>query len=217
MAKILIVDDHPLMRQALTQLIRQDKQLEVCGEADNPHDALVLIEELNPDLAIIDLYLKNGSSGIELIKDIKARYAEFFILVLSMLDESIYAERALRAGAKGYIRKEETAQKVVMAIHQILNGGLYISDKLSLKLLNRLFNGQISKSNSLEDILTDRELEVFRLLGEGFGTKQIANNLNISIKTIETYRAHIKDKLKLKDSNKLVQYAVQWVFSNNKY
>ncbi|MGA1824374.1 MAG: response regulator transcription factor [bacterium] len=215
--RILVVDDHPLMRQAVSQLINRDKRLEVCGEADNPHDALIAIEELKPDMTIVDLYLKKGSSGIELIKDIKARYPHILILVLSMLDESLYAERALRAGAKGYIRKEETASKVVTAIHHILNGQIYLSDNLSSKLINRFFDGQMCESESIADLLTDRELEVFRLLGQGFGTNQIAKNLHVSMKTIETYRSHIKDKLKLEDFNKLIQYAVQWVFTENKY
>ncbi|MGA1867525.1 MAG: response regulator transcription factor [bacterium] len=213
-SKILIVDDHPIMRQGLSQLINQDVKLTVCGEAENANEALDVIKETNPDMIIVDISLK-GPSGIELIKNIKVRYPSLPVLVLSMHDESLYAERAFRAGARGYIMKEEGTEKVMMAIHQILGGALYMSNKIGSRLLSKFFDTQLTKSDSPIEFLSDRELEVFRLLGRGFGTRKVAQELNLSIKTIETYRAHIKNKLKLKNASELIQHAVQWVQSEN--
>ncbi|MGA1823730.1 MAG: response regulator transcription factor [bacterium] len=212
--RILIVDDHPIMRQGLAQLINQDMKLAVCGEAEDANQALDIIHDTNPQMVIVDISLK-GPSGIELIKNIKVRYPSLPVLVLSMHDESLYAERAFRAGARGYIMKEEGTEKVMMAIHQILGGALYMSNKIGSKLLHKFFDTRIAKSDSPIEFLSDRELEVFRLLGRGLGTRKVAEELNLSIKTIETYRAHIKNKLKLKNASELIQNAVQWVQSEN--
>ncbi len=211
-ARILLIDDHPLMRQGLSQLIDQEDDLTVCGEAEDAHQALELASEVNADIAIVDLSLK-GTSGIELIKNLKAMYPELLVLVLSMHDESVYAERALRAGAKGYIMKQEAPENVVTAVRRVLDGEIFLSENASAQLLNKLIQGGQEMSKSPVESLSDRELEVFRLIGQGFGTREIADQLHLSIKTIETYRAHLKGKLNLKKSTELVKYAVQWVES----
>ncbi len=168
------------------------------------------VAQAEPDIAIVDLSLK-GTSGIELIKSLKSMYPELLMLVLSMHDESVYAERVLRAGAKGYIMKQEAPENVITAVRRVLDGEIYLSDNASAKLLSKLIHGGQEHSESLVDSLSDRELEVFRLIGQGLGTREIADELHLSIKTIETYRAHLKGKLNLKKSTELVKYAVQWV------
>lgn len=210
--KILVVDDHPIVRQGLSLLINQEEDLQVCGEAENAHEALNAIESLEPDMAIVDISLE-GVNGVELIKNIKARFPGLLILVLSMHDESLYAERALRAGANGYIMKQEANEKVMEAIRQVLAGEIYVSDKLASKMLHQFVAGKSTPDGSLVQRLSDRELEVFQLIGQGHGTRQIAEELHLSVKTIESYRAHIKDKLKLKNATELVRYAIQWVQS----
>jgi len=210
--KVLIVDDHPIVCAGLTHLINQEEDLAVCREAHTAHEALETIEEIEPDIAIVDVSLK-GQSGIELIKNIRIRYPELPILVFSIHDESIYSEITLRAGAKGYIMKQETSDKIITAIHRVLDGNIYISDRMASKMLCKFFDNQPGKNGSPSELLSDRELEVFRLIGMGFGTRQIANELFLGIKTIETYRAHIKKKLKLKNASELIKYAIQWVQS----
>ena len=210
--RILIVDDHPVVRQGLKLLINQEPDLMVCGEAEDPRKALAAIQEQQPDFAIIDLSLAH-SSGIDLIKNIKLRCPNLPILVLSMHDESLYAERALRAGARGYIMKQEAPEKVITAIRQVLQGSIYVSDKMGAKMLHSYIDRPKTTITSSVELLSDRELEVFQLLGKGLGTRQIAEKLNISVKTVEAYRANIKEKLNLKSSSELVQHAIHWALS----
>ena len=210
--KILIVDDYPIIREGLTQLINHEDDLVVCAQAENAHQALLAINRAKPDMAVVDISLKDRS-GLELIKDIKAQYPDLAVLALSMYDESLYAERALRAGAKGYIMKAEATENVVKAIRQILAGRIYLSDKMTAKMMNKLAGHKVDASSSPVDRLSDRELEVFTMLGQGTGTRQIAEKLYLSVKTIETYRAHIKEKLDLADAEELRTYSIQWVSS----
>jgi DNA-binding NarL/FixJ family response regulator len=213
--RILIVDDHPIVRQGLTELINQEEDLMVCEQAEDAAEAMGIIKKLKPDMAIVDISLKE-TSGMELIKDIKVKHPNLVILALSMHDESLYAERALRAGAKGYVMKAEATEKVVTAIRKILSGQIYVSDKMAAKMVRKLVGGGPDVGVSAIERLSDRELEVFRLIGQGFGTRQIAERLHLSIKTIETYREHIKEKLNLADASELLQYAIQWTHSRDK-
>jgi len=212
--RILLVDDHPIMRRGLAELINLEKDLVVCAEADSIQTALELIKRHEPHVALVDLSLKN-ESGLELIKDIKARFPQVLILVLSMHDELFYAERVLRAGAKGYVMKQQATDLVLVAIRRILGGEVYLSDFMSSKVLRNFTGKKAEKAGSSVDQLSDRELEVFRLIGTGLGTRQIAERLSRSVKTVETYREHIKLKLDLKDSSELVQNAIQWSQSNS--
>lgn len=210
--RILIVDDHPIVRQGLAELINHEDDLVVCGQAEDSHEAMKSIRELSPNMAIIDITLKE-TSGLELIKDIHSQYPGFPVLALSMHDENLYAERSLRAGAMGYIMKQEATENVIVAIRRILGGEIYVSDRMAGKMVKKLVTGQTETNVSLIDSLSDRELEVFSLIGRGHGTRQISERLHLSVKTIETYRAHIKDKLNLADAGELLQYAIQWVNS----
>ena len=213
--KIVIVDDHPIVRQGLAELINHEDDLVVCGQAEEATEAMGVIKAIKPDMVIVDILLKE-TSGMELIKDIKARYPNLAVLALSMHDESLYAERALRAGAKGYIMKAEATEKVIGAIRKILSGDIYLSEPMAAKLIHKLVGGRTEVGASAIDRLSDRELEVFRLIGQGYGTRQIAEKLHLSVKTIETYRVHIKEKLNLSDAAELLQYAIQWVSSQGK-
>ncbi|MBN1698059.1 MAG: response regulator transcription factor [Spirochaetales bacterium] len=212
--RVLIVDDHPIVRQGITRLINYEEELMVCGEAGNAKEALETVERENPDLVIVDISLK-GRSGLELIKDIRMRFQDLPVLVVSMHDESLYAERVLRAGAKGYIMKQEPPEKVLDAIRQVLGGKIFVSEKMREKMLQRYVLGSSQRNASTVERLSDRELEVFRLIGKGMGTRQIAKELDLSIKTVETYREHIKEKLNLENSSKLLQYAIDWVQNEN--
>jgi DNA-binding NarL/FixJ family response regulator len=212
--QILIVDDHPIVRQGLAELIEHEKDLTVCQQAEDAPEALKIIKQSMPDMVIVDISLKD-TSGMELIKDIKTQYPNLPILALSMHDESLFAERALRAGAKGYIMKAEATENVITAIRRVLSGQLYLSDRMQTKIVRKLVGGEPEPGASAIDCLSDRELEVFLLIGQGYGTRQIAERLYLSVKTIETYRAHIKDKLNLADSTELLQYAIQWVKSQD--
>ncbi|NLX05882.1 MAG: response regulator transcription factor [Phycisphaerae bacterium] len=213
-SRLFIVDDHPLVRQGLRQLLELEGDLEVCGEADEPIAAIRGIAAERPDLAIVDISLQCGVEGLELIKDIRSRVPDVPVLVVSMHDEFVLAERALRAGAKGYVMKEEAMETVMTAVRKVLRGEYYISDNVGKKLLAGLIHGQMMMENYPMDQLTDRELEVFHLIGQGLGTSQIADKLHLSVKTVETHRAHIKEKLKLEDANRLLQYAIQWVHTD---
>ena len=207
-SKILVVDDHPILREGLAQLIDQQKDLSVCGqfaEADHAFDA---IGALKPNLALVDISLKGGS-GIELLKNIKANYPKLLVLVLSMHDESLYAERVLRAGASGYIMKQEAAEKILEAIRKVLAGEVYLSEKMRTKVMHHLVGGRAQANGSLMERLSNRELEVFGLIGQGRGTREIAEQLHLSVKTIESHRAHIKEKLNLKNATELVHRAIQ--------
>ncbi len=208
--KVLIVEDHPIMRSGLAQLIGQESDLMVCGDAEDAHEALEAIEKLEPDIAVVDISLKD-SSGIDLIKDIKIRWPKLAVLVLSMHDESFYAERALRAGAMGYVAKAEVSAKVIAGIRQVLSGGVYVSEKISSRMLKKLVGGVKDSDAFPIDRLSDREFEVFELIGQGLQTRQIAEKLHLSVKTIDAHRDHIKRKLKLDTAIDLLKYAVQWV------
>lgn len=213
--KVLIVDDHPIIRQGLSELINQEPDLIVCGYAEDALEALGKIKESEPDMVIVDISLKE-TSGMDLTKDIKAQYPNLPVLALSMHDEALYAERMLRAGAKGYVMKAEATENVVTAIRKILSGQIYVSDKMAAKMVRKLVGGSPDVGASVIERLSDRELEVFRMIGQGFGTRQIAERLHLSIKTIETYREHIKEKLNLADASELLQYAIQWTHSQDK-
>jgi DNA-binding NarL/FixJ family response regulator len=210
--RVLIVDDHPLLRKGVSQLIDQEKDLAVVGEAEDGHKAISAIETTKPDVALIDITL-NGTSGIELVKNIKVRFPKLKMLVLSMHDESVYAHRALRAGASGYIMKQEGAEKVLTAMRKVLRGEVYLSERLGDRMLHTLVNGHTALPSSPVEELSDRELEVFSLIGQGHGTRPIAEKLHLSIKTIESHRAHIKEKLNLQNASELVHHAIQWVQS----
>jgi DNA-binding NarL/FixJ family response regulator len=206
--RIVLVDDHPVMRNGLAQLIDQEPDLKVCGQFDDSAPALEGIAALKPDLVIVDLSLKGGS-GLELVKNIKSAHPNVFILVLSMHDETLYAERVLHAGASGYIMKEEATDRVLSAIRTVLGGGIHLSEGMSSRFVHRLATGKNPKGGSVIERLSDRELEVFRLIGEGRGTRDIAQHLRLSIKTIESHRAHLKEKLNLKSAPELVLLAIQ--------
>ncbi len=206
---ILLVDDHPIMRDGISQLIALQPDLEVCGEAGSAGDALKLLRKITPDLAIVDISLKD-INGIELIKEIKAGSHPFPILVLSMHPESLYAERAIRAGARGYIMKHEPAEKLLAAIRRVLDGKIYVSAEMSESLLDLLLGEKHTSPGPSINRLSDRELEVFTLLGKGLKPRQMAKKLLLSIKTIETYLLRIRQKLNLKDSSQMLQAAIEW-------
>ncbi len=205
--RVLLVDDHPILRQGLARLINEQKDLMVCGEFEDAAKALDSIENIKPDAAIVDISLK-GASGIELLKNIKVRFPQLLVLVLSMHDESLYAERALRAGASGYIMKQEATEQVLVALRKVLGGEIYLSEPMSSKLMHQLVGGKPTAGSLLER-LSDRELEIFGLIGQGRGTRQIAEQLHLSVKTVESHRAHIKEKLNLKNATELVHRAIQ--------
>jgi DNA-binding NarL/FixJ family response regulator len=206
---VFVVDDHPIVRQGLTLLINRESDLAVCGEAEEMHSALRSIQAVKPDILIVDISL-NGPDGLELLKNIRITSPRLPVLILSMHDESIYAERALRAGANGYIMKQEATEKVLVALRRILSGEIYVSDRIANSMLRHYVRGVNASEHSSVSDLTDRELEVFRLIGEGQGTRQIAEALHLSVKTVESYQAHIKEKLSLRSARELVQHAVQW-------
>jgi len=208
--KVLIVDDHPVMRAGLRQLIEQEDDLEICAEAEDTHGALVEIERTAPNVAIVDIALRE-SNGIELIKDIKIRQPKLPVLVLTMHEESFYAERALRAGARGYVTKAEGPAKIVEGLREVLRGGVYVSEKVASRMMTRLVIGGGDAGTFPVDRLSDREFQVFELLGQGLGTREIAGRLHVSVRTIDAHREHIKKKLDLDTANALLKYAVQWV------
>jgi DNA-binding NarL/FixJ family response regulator len=205
---VFIVDDHPLLRQGLALLVNRESDLAVCGEAEEAQTAMKEIAATKPDILIADISL-NGPDGLELLKNVRTLYPNLPVLILSMHDESIYAERALRARANGYIMKQEATEKVLVALRRILGGHLPLNNRMSNKLLHQYISGAPADMNSRLSSLSDRELEVFRLIGEGRSTRQIAEKLHLSIKTVETYQAHIKDKLSLHSGRELVQHAIQ--------
>ena len=208
--RIFIVDDHPIVRKGLGQLINQEDDLFICGEADNAETALELLKKVKPDLAIVDISLR-GIDGIELTKLIRARFDNIPVLVVSMHDESLFAERALKVGARGYIMKQEAIEKMMEAIRKVLRGELYVSERVSANIVKRFVDGKAEGVSSPEELLSDRELEVFQLIGQGFATRQIADQLHVSVKTVETYRANIKEKLNLKNATELMKHALHWI------
>jgi DNA-binding NarL/FixJ family response regulator len=207
--KILLVDDHPMVREWLGALINQQADLQVCGEADNAPKALQLVGQVHPNVAMVDISMEGGS-GIELIKNIKAGYPEVMVIVLSMHDEGLYAERALRAGARGYIMKREATKGVLQAIRCVLGGKLYLSDKMAMMMAEKFVDGRPKPEGSIIESLSDRELEVFQLLGRGCGTRQIADELHVSFKTVQAFCARIKEKLNLASATELLREAVRW-------
>ena len=211
--KIILVEDHPIFRKGLVQLINNEKSMEVVGEAEDSVEALRIIKNEKPDLVIIDITLKDRN-GIELIKDVRLRFPDMLIIVLSMHDEKIYAERALRAGARGYIMKQEAPETILEAINHVLSDNIFVSDEIATRIFNMFFDGRSKTESSPIDLLTDRELEVYQLIGQGFGTREIAGKLHISVKTVENHRAHIKEKLNLKSAIELVQQATLWLQRN---
>ena len=211
--KILLVDDHPVLRDGIQQYLQQDESLTVCGQAGNAAEAVKMVDELKPDLIVVDIGLP-GRDGLELIKDIRARNKTCIILVFSMFDEKLYAERALCAGAQGYIMKEESPQKLIEAVHRVLGGEMVIGAGLVQRVLRRTAGGQLSLPASPLNLLTDRELEIFRLIGAGKDRNVIAAQLHLSIKTFETHRANIRQKLGLKSAAELLLLASRFLHEN---
>jgi len=207
--RVLIVDDHPIVRQGITLMIEQEPDLEVCGEAEEARAALAVIQSARPDVVLLDISLP-GPDGFELLKAIRGADPSLPVLVLSMHDEATYAERALRAGANGYIMKQEATENVLVALRRVLRGEMYVSDRVSSMMLRQIATGSARAGEAPIARLSDRELEVFRLIGEGHGTRRIAEELFLSIKTVESYQAHIKEKLGLQSSRDLVQRAIEW-------
>jgi DNA-binding NarL/FixJ family response regulator len=208
--RVLLVDDHAIVRFGISQIVNQQSDMVVCGEEDNASRALDSIAALKPDLVIADISLKD-SSGLELVRNIKAQYPRLPVLVVSAHDESIYAEIAFRAGALGYMMKEEALEKISVAIRRVLSGAVYVSDALAARMLQQQVRGQTSINESPVKSLSDREMDVFRLIGQWKKTREIAEELHLSVKTIEYYREQIKRKLSLKDAAELTQYATSWV------
>lgn len=218
-SNVLIVDDHPIVRQGIVQLINREDDMRVCCEAGDADQALEAIANNNgcckADIALVDMSLP-GISGIELVKILRSRFPEIRILVISMHDETLYAERALRAGAKGYIMKQEATEKVLIAIRHILSGEVYVSDKMRSKILQRIIDNRFETPTSPVSHLSDKELDVLRLIGKGLRTSDIASEVNRSVKTVEAHRANLKEKLGLKNATELVRFAVQWVESESR-
>jgi DNA-binding NarL/FixJ family response regulator len=209
-SKIFLVDDHPMVREHLTSLIQRERDMEVCGGAADAPTALSLIHQHNPDLVILDISLKQ-SHGLELLKDLKVLHPKLPVLVLSMHDETLYAERSLRAGAMGYITKQEATVNVLSAMRKVLSGGVYLSEAMSARMMQNMIGRKKSEAGSPLDLLADRELEVYQMIGRGLGTRQIAEELRLGIKTVESYRARIREKLGLAGGGELLQHAIQWM------
>jgi DNA-binding NarL/FixJ family response regulator len=212
--RIVIVDDHPLFRKGLEQLIHSDGGFAVCGEAGNASEAMDVIRKLDPDLAIVDLSLP-GANGIELIKNIRAEFPKLPILVLSMHDESLYALRALRAGAEGYVMKHEAMANVIRAIDEVFSGRPYLSPAMAAQVITKFAHRPPGDETDVVERLSDRELEILELIGKGTEVRQIAKQLHLSPKTVETHRAHIREKLQLKNAREVSRFAVQWVDARN--
>jgi len=210
MNKIMIVDDHPLMRKGLALTLERDPEMSVCAQVESAEEALGMFERVDPDLAIVDISLP-GMSGLELIKHLHLIKPGLGILVVSRHEETLYAERAIRAGARGYVMKLEAGDVIVDAVRRVLKGGIYVSEEINERLLMGIASGQHHLARSPLEVLSDRELEVFELTGRGLGTREIAERLHLSIKTVESYRARIKNKLNLNNAAELMQHAVQWV------
>jgi DNA-binding NarL/FixJ family response regulator len=207
--KVLLVDDHPLVREWLATLINQQSDLKVCGEADSAPKALQMMGVVNPEIAIVDISMEGGS-GLELIKNIKASHPKVGVIVLTMHDEALYAERALRAGARGYIMKKEATKRVLQGIRCVLGGKLYLSDKMAITMAEKFIEGRPGTADSVVQKLSDRELEVFQLLGRGYSTRQIADELHVSFKTVQAFCARIKEKLNFVNAAELLRETVRW-------
>ncbi|MBA3658595.1 MAG: response regulator transcription factor [Gemmatimonadales bacterium] len=207
--RVFVVDDHPIVRQGIALLIDQEPDLEVCGEAEEAESGLAAIAASRPDVVVLDISLP-GPDGIDFLKTLRATDPALPVLVLSMHDESVYAERAIRAGANGYIMKQEATENVLVALRRILRHEMYVSDRMASAMLRQLASGAGRTGQAPIERLSDRELEVFRLIGGGHGTRKIADELHLSVKTVESYQAHIKEKLALQSSRALVQRAIEW-------
>ncbi len=214
-ARVFVVDDHPIVRGGLAQLINQEADLQVCGEAADAATAFDRIEALKPDVAVVDLSLQ-GPDGLELVKNLRARHSAIPVVILSMHDESLYAERALRAGARAYLMKQEAAEQVLVALRRVLAGDVYVSDRMATRLLGQITGTRPSAGDSPLQCLSDRELEVFRRIGRGHGTRQIADELRLSVKTVDSYRTHIKEKLGLASASELMRCAVEWCVESDR-
>lgn len=212
--RIFIVDDHPIVYDGLKMLLEREDDLEVCGIAESATGISAIIEKTGPDILIVDVSLKGSINGIDLVKAIKKRFPHIKILVLSMYDEEVYAERAVRAGARGYIMKQEMTNEIIVGIRHILEGKIFLSKKMTSRFIDELIFDQDKALKNPVDKLTDRELEVFQLIGEGYSTSDIAKKLNLSAKTIDTYKLRIKTKLNLKNSSELVKFSIKWIHSN---
>jgi len=210
MIRVVIVDDHPLMRKGLAMSLDAESDITVVGQASSAEEGMTMIEQLKPDVAAIDISLP-GMSGLELVKQLHAIRPDVKTLVVSRHDESLYAERAIRAGARGYVMKLEAGEVIVRAVRRVTNGGIFVSEEINERLLLGMVSGHEALAQSPLDILSDRELEVFELTGRGSGTRDIAERLHLSVKTVESYRARIKVKLNLGSASELMQHAVQWV------
>ena len=211
--RILLVDDHPLVRERLAEIINREPDLTVCGEAEDRHEALAAIPAKRPGLVIVDLTLKN-SDGLELIKDIRSRRPKLRMLVVSMHDESLYAERVIRAGALGYITKQEASRNILVAIRRVLEGIIYLNEKIASHIISRLVAHPGAVATTSAELLSDRELKVFDLIGQGQNTSEIAARLHVAVKTVETYRARIREKLKLENGSDLLQSAISWTHNH---
>jgi DNA-binding NarL/FixJ family response regulator len=207
--RVFIVDDHPVFREGLVGLVKREPDLMVCGEADNASHALTAIESLKPDLVLADIGLP-GKSGLELLKDLRAMCPELAVLVISMYEETLYAERVLRAGARGYLMKQEGPENILRAMRQVLDGQTYVSERMSVRILN-VFSGRSDKARSPIARLSDREFEILQLIGQGKDSSAIAKQLHVSSKTVDAHRGHIKEKLNLRNGTELIYYAVRWV------
>ena len=208
--QVLIVDDHPIVREGLRRLIDQERDLAVCGEAESPLEAIAAIRELKPDVVIVDISLKQGD-GIELLKDARVHNPTLPILVLSMHDEAIYAERMLAAGANGYIMKQAASDQFLLALRHVLGGGIYVSESVGNRMIRRLASGGAYGSANPIDRLSNRELQILQMIGRGLSTREAAETLSLSVKTVEAHRQHIKRKLNLTTGSQLIQYAVSWI------
>jgi DNA-binding NarL/FixJ family response regulator len=207
--RVLIVDDHPIVRQGLSRVVDNEEDLKVCGEAETARDARIAIKELNPDLVITDISLKQGD-GIELVRDVRAHYPTLPILVLSMHDETIYAERMLSAGANGYIMKQAASEQLLISVRRVLDGGIYVSEAVGNNMIQKFAAGGSHMPVNPIDRLSNRELQILHMIGKGMSTRENAHSLNLSIKTVESHRQRIKRKLNLTTGTQLVQYAVNW-------
>lgn len=209
-ARILVVDDHPVFRRGIMAMLTEEADFTICGEADNAPAALSAMRQLAPDLILLDIYMPPYTNGIELIKLMLAEQPKIKIIILSMHDESLYALRSLRAGAKGYVMKAEALNQVTDAIRKVMQGGIYVSPRYTERLIFKVIQSDGADAESPVAQLSDRELEIFQLIGKGSATRDIAGSLHLSIKTVETHRAHIKEKLGLRDASELVRFAMEW-------
>jgi DNA-binding NarL/FixJ family response regulator len=208
-SRIFLVDDHPLVREGLTDLINRQDDLIVCGEAEDSAQAIAGVAKLRPDVALIDISLKN-ESGLELVKNLESQFPLVALIVLSMHDEALYAERALRAGARGYVMKRETTKNVLASIHRVLEGGVYVSERVVDSMARKLSSSRKAAASSPIERLSDRELEIFRLLGQGRTTSQIAEDLHLSLKTVQAYCARAKEKFEVNSLGELLRAAIRW-------